>query len=83
MSFYNHFNNIEQRTKKFWVASQSGPLKDLAMAVLSAPGSNSYVERIFSRVKDITVERRASLRPRTVISPTPIGGETSERSPGD
>jgi hypothetical protein len=66
VSFYNHFNNIEQRTKKFWVASQSGPLKDLAMAVLSAPGSNSYVERIFSRVKDITVERRASLRPRTV-----------------
>jgi hypothetical protein len=65
-TLYDHFKDIEKQTSKFWRDYDSTILKAVAQAVFSAPGSNSYVERIFSRVKEITTDRRNSLLPETV-----------------
>jgi hypothetical protein len=65
-TLYDHFKDIEKQTSKFWQDYDSTILKAVAQAVFSAPGSNSYVERIFSRVKEITTDRRNSLLPETV-----------------
>ena len=62
----DYFKNVEKQTSKVGRDYDGTILKTVAQAVLSAPGSNSYVERIFSRVKEITTDRRNSLLPETV-----------------
>jgi hypothetical protein len=62
----DYFKNVEKQTSKVGRDYDGTILKTVAQAVLSVPGSNSYVERIFSRVKEITTDRRNSLLPETV-----------------
>ena len=55
-----YFQRMVDDAMEYW---KSGPvtLKEVAKSVLSVPGSNAYVERVFSGIKDMPTDRRHKL----------------------
>ena len=61
-SIQSYMQRMADDAMVYWkTGSVSVPLREVAMSVLSAPGSNAYVERVFSSIKDIPTDRRHKL----------------------
>jgi hypothetical protein len=61
-----YFERMARATMNFWRRYDLDMLRAVAKCVLSIPGSNAFVERVFSCIKDVATDRRYKMSETTL-----------------